>query len=150
MDHDAASERTATAHRTSDGHVLIVTEVGAGAINEGARGADLHARTAGDTGAFAERHIGIGNDDGGGTTLFNAEREVTRHLSACTDATSAKDTAVVIEDEVRMAGIDWEVGPLWLHGPVRHVFVVSGVLQFAIATAHLTERAEMIAFTEEQ
>ena len=150
VDHDAASERATTANGTSDGHIFIVTEISALTINECARGADLHARTTGDTGTLAERHIGIGNDDGGGTTLFNTEREVTRHLGTGTDATSAEDTAIVIEDEIGMARVHREVRPLRLHLPVSHVFVVRGVLQFAIAAADLAERTEMIAFAEEQ
>ena len=149
MDHDAASERATTADRTSDGEIFIVTEIGARAINERTRGADLYARTTGNAGALTERHIAIGDDDGGGTTLFNTEREVTRHFGAGTDAASAEDTAVVIENKTGMARIDREVRPLRLHGPVSHVFVVSSILQFAIAAADLAERTEMIAFAEE-
>ena len=99
---------------------------------------------------MTKRHIAIGDNDGGGTTLFNTEREVTRHLGAGTDATSAEDAAIVIEDETGMTRIDREVHPLRLHLPVSHMLVISGVLQFTVTAADLAERAEVIAFAKEQ
>jgi hypothetical protein len=49
-----------------------------------------------------------------------------------------------------MARVHREVRPLWLHLPVSHVFVVRGVLQFAISAADLAERAEVIAFAKKK
>ena len=48
-----------------------------------------------------------------------------------------------------MAGVDGEVGPLRLHGPMSHVLIVGRILQFAVAAADLAEWAEVVAFAEE-
>ena len=123
--------------------------IGTGAVDQRAGRADLHTGTALDTSAFAERNIGISNDHALRAALCNRESEIARHFGASSHTTAAEDTTVVVQNKVRMRSIDREVVPTGLNRPVGHLFVVSGVLQFAISAADLAERAEVIAFAEQ-
>ncbi len=123
--------------------------VGAGAVNEGAGGANLNAGAAGDACAFAQGSAQIGDEEAFGAAFFKAEGEVADEFTAGAHAAAAEDAAVVIEDEVRMGGIHRIGRPGRLDGPVGHFLPVGCVLQFAVASRHLAEGAEMVALAED-
>ena len=75
---------------------------------------------------------------------------VANQILAGTYTTSAEDAAVVIDVKPGMRGVDREGRPVRLHGPIGHVFMVGGILQFAIAVRGRAVHAEMVAFAEDQ
>src|SRR5215211_7479241 len=122
--------------------------IGSGPVNDRAGRADLNAASALDAGTFAKRNINIRNDHALGTALRNRQCKVTGHLGTGTDTASAQDAAVVIENKIRMGGIHCKIVPARLNRPVRHLFVIGGILQLTVAAADLAERAKVITLAE--
>jgi hypothetical protein len=75
---------------------------------------------------------------------------VANQFTASPDASAAEDTAVIVKDHELMGSIHFERRPVWLQVPVGHPFIISPVLQFAVASADLTVHAEVIPFAEDQ
>ena len=65
---------------------------------------------------LAQRDIRIRDDHALGTALGDGQRKIASHFSTCTYTTPAQDTAVVIQNKIRVGGIDREVVPTWLEG----------------------------------
>ena len=148
-DVDAAPDAAPDADRRRGGHVAHGALIHAHPIDQRARGADLHAGAALDAGAFAQRHAHIGDEHIVRAALFDGEREVAHEFTAGAHAAAAQNAAAVVEHVIGVRGVHREDRPIGLDGPVGHVFVVGGVLQFAIAAADLTERTEVIPFAEQ-
>lgn len=56
----------------------------------------------------------------------------------------------MINYEPGMRCIDWQGIPIWLDGPVGHVFVIGCLLQFAVSIRYRAVHAKVIALTEYQ
>ena len=83
-------------------------------------------------------------------TFFDAERIYTYQLGASADTAPAENTAVMLEDKIRVRCIHWVRLPVWLKRPVGHAFTVGGILQLAVSVGYLAVRAEVIALAEYQ
>jgi hypothetical protein len=105
-----------------------MTMIGTPAVNQRSGGTHLYAGTAGDAGAFAQRHASICNEEALGAPFFKSKGKVAHKLSASPHAAPAEDAAVVFHDDIWMGSIY----RVWLKiggkGPVGHSFCISGVL----------------------
>ena len=123
--------------------------ISTGLVNQRAGRADLDAAPAFDTGAIPKRYVVISNDHAVCAAFSNRQSEVPCHLRAGAHTTAAQNATVVIQYEVWMRCVYYKIVPGWLNGPIRHFFVVGGILQFTIPATDLTERTEVIALTEQ-
>ena len=110
----------------------------------------MNTGTAGHAGALAERNGIIGYEEAVCTAFFETEGEITNQFTAGTDATAAEDAAVVVHNDEWVGCIHIVGLPVRLQVPVSHAFVVSTVLQLAVAAADLAVHAEVVAFAEDQ
>jgi len=125
-------------------------EIGAPTIDHCACRADLNTRAARNTGTLSKRNTGICHENTARSSFFEAKGEVTDQFVAGSYTTSAKNTTIVINNDIRMRGVYRVRLPVGLQRPVRHTLMIGGVLQLAISTADLAVRAEVVAFTKDQ
>ena len=119
-------------------------------LRQSASWADLNAFAAPGAGCrLAPGRVEIGNEQAADTAIFYIPGMCALDLAADTDAAGTENTAVMIQKETGVGGIDAEPGIETRQIDMIQPKSLSHLLQFAVTVSD-TDRADMIALAEHQ
>ena len=97
---DAATNRATCANGCGFFNLGFASFVGAPPVDDGSSGANLDAHAAGDARADSHWDADVAYQQAVGTAFFESQGEVPHQFTASAHTASAKDAAVVLEDEI--------------------------------------------------